>query len=82
MKEVLGVVCSSFYVTLECFSRKMANFSVMDDEEYCDMFLTQSSSKMELVSLEEKEEENVFKSADYSDISDAEEDKTLEQRLR
>ena len=58
----------------------MANFDVMDDD-YGDMFITQTSKDDQVVSLEEDNCFKLVKSDNYSDISDFE-DKTMEHMLR
>ena len=58
----------------------MANFSIVDDEEYDDIFLTQTPSNT-VVSLEDPGEFITVHNLDYSDISDDEQDR-LEERLR
>ena len=59
----------------------MAEFFDSEDD-YGDMFITQSGEDMGRVSLEENCEEKVLKQAEYSDISDFEDDGEMEQRLR
>ena len=66
------------------FSGKMEYFSVFDEDDYGDLFITQSNHMEECVSLEENDNCVEFKSVkdpQYSDISDAEEE-AREQRLR
>ena len=58
----------------------MANFSLLDDDDYGDLFLTQRSSQ-NAVSLEENMEFKTVHNSDYSDISDTEQD-CLEERMR
>ena len=59
----------------------MEDFEVFEDDEFYTIFVTQSSSNKNMVSLEENMEEISSKSQEYSDVSDAEED-VLEERLR
>ena len=68
-------------------SRKMANFSVFEDEDFEDIFLTQSSSggdNSAIVSLEENEGFRSILDPNFSDISDVDDDseRKLERRLR
>ena len=63
----------------------MANFSVWDDEDdYGGLFITQSSSLDNCVSLEEDNEGEFVSVRDpqYSDISDVEEESKGEKQLR
>ena len=59
----------------------MANFSLMDDEDYENLFITQEP-KGNIVSLEENDANSSVFEAKYSDISDAEEDDAIDRRLR
>ena len=58
----------------------MANFDIMDDD-YGDMFITQTSRSDNVVSLEEDNAFRSVKSADYLDIGDFEDD-SVDQHLR
>ena len=58
----------------------MANFSILDDNEYGDLFLTQKSSE-NVVSLEENMDYKTVHNSDYSDISDTEQD-CMEEGMR
>ena len=51
----------------------MANFSLLDDDDYEDLFITQEAMP-NVVSLEENDGNNSLLGMKYSDISDAEED--------
>ena len=53
----------------------------MMDDDYGDIFITQSSSSDNVVSLEENNEYRTVKDEKYSDISDFEDD-AFEDRLR
>ena len=64
---------------------EMANFSMFDEEDYGDLFITQSSfsSKDEnVVSLEENDGFKSVLDPKYSDISDFEDDSASERSLR
>ena len=60
---------------------EMANFSLMEDDDYGDIFITQSSSVRNIVSLEENDAGEVLKDPKYSDISD-DENNAMEVRIR
>ena len=60
---------------------KMANFSLMDDDDYEGLFITQEPSSSNVVSLEDNEDYKTIKDPQYSDISDDETD-CMERRLR
>ena len=51
------------------------------DDDFGDMFITQSSNNGNVVSLEDNDEEKGIPEAHYSDISDFEDD-AMENRLR
>ena len=58
---------------------------MFDEDDYGDIFITQSSHKEECVSLEENDVEGEFmtvKDPQYSDISDEDEEVACDQRLR
>ena len=71
------MVCAVFL----CLLWNMASFSVMEDEDFDGMFLTQRSSADNVVSLEENVDLEVLKDPQYSDISDDEQD-SIEERMR
>ena len=54
----------------------------MSDEDYGDMFITQTPCEDNVVSLEEGGANRVIKQHQYSDISDFEEDGEIELCLR
>ena len=59
----------------------MANFNMMDEDDFEGIFLTQESRRNLCVSLEEDMEFKSVHNPEYSDISDCEEEKRYE-RLR
>ena len=71
-------VVSSFI----CYLWNMANFDLFEDDYLSDIFITQQSKSDGIVSLEENMEYKQVFDAQYSDISDAEEDQHVEERLR
>ena len=58
----------------------MEDFDMMDDD-YGDLFITQSSSSDNLVSLEDNNDYRTVKDEKYSDISDFEDD-VFDDKLR
>ena len=52
----------------------MAEFNLWDDEDYDNIFITQSSNSENPVSLEESSQVECLKDDKYSDISDDEQD--------
>ena len=64
----------SFYVII------MANFDMMDDEEYRELFITQTP-RQDIVSLEENSDFQTVLDPKFSDILDDEED-VIEKQMR
>ena len=63
----------------------MANFSMFEDDDFGDLFITQtprSEGSNNVVSLEEIDGFKSVKDPQYSDISDVDEDEAMERRLR
>ena len=58
----------------------MANFSLMEEDDYDSIFLTQQCSN-NVVSLEESGDFKTVHNSEYSDISDDEQD-DMEKRMR
>ena len=59
----------------------MASFSGLDDDDFNEIFLTQSCESKRLVSLEESDYKEPILDPKYLDISDAEDDQ-METSLR
>ena len=65
------VFCVGFFVDI---NRKMGDYINVDDDDYGDLFITQSSSGGNAISLEENDGKRGFSDVVYSDISDDEND--------
>ena len=64
-----------------CVFRVMATFSVLDDDDYGNIFITQEARSDNVVSLEESSNFKSVLDAKYSDILDFEED-PIDERMR
>ena len=79
-----GQLCVACLVMLCFLFNIMASFDILDDDDYGDMFITQTP-RQERISLEDNRDDNCVDSViydhKYSDISDNEED-TIEKWIR